>query len=355
VKSATTHDKKPPTQRSSGPLGDFVPCLFTDDQKYDMHAISRPASSKTPVDIGTVYRIIRETKTVLVAAAHDAFQANPALKSDSRQAAASIAAGAARRVGKDYEDELVKQAPTLVGMTQEQLLLHVSDAAATALRQAKSDLFTDANREFLTPLSEAELNKVVAAAVSAVVVTANNVASTSRFKPPDDVSCSMAILTWQETSDIFGRRVANTYIAIQVTVRNLNKTNEFLIHDIQAVDTGLNPADFSRFQAGRDKLLVRAVAERGQTQDRRNLALNSLLAVGAIASAVTPLAPATEFATGILRKPCTRRRRRVECLTLWDVCPQNLVASVMAISLMRESSSAWPQARGAPWESNLQP
>jgi hypothetical protein len=240
-------------------------------------------------------------------------------------------------------------------MTQEQLLLHVSDAAATALRQAKSDLFTDANREFLTPLSEAELNKVVAAAVSAVVVTANNVASTSRFKPPDDVSCSMAILTWQETSDIFGRRVANTYIAIQVTVRNLNKTNEFLIHDIQAVDTGLNPADFSRFQAGRDKLLVRAVAERGQTQDRRNLALNSLLAVGAIASAVTPLAPATEFATGILRKPCTRRRRRVECLTLWDVCPQNLVASVMAISLMRESSSAWPQARGAPWESNLQP
>ncbi|HEY4930530.1 MAG TPA: hypothetical protein VII23_03080 [Terriglobales bacterium] len=265
-----------------------------------MHAISRPASSKTPVDIGTVYRIIRETKTVLVAAAHDAFQANPALKSDSRQAAASIAAGAARRVGKDYEDELVKQAPTLVGMTQEQLLLHVSDAAATALRQAKSDLFTDANREFLTPLSEAELNKVVAAAVSAVVVTANNVASTSRFKPPDDVSCSMAILTWQETSDIFGRRVANTYIAIQVTVRNLNKTNEFLIHDIQvAVDTGLNPADFSRFQAGRDKLLVRAVAERGQTQDRRNLALNSLLAVGAIASAVTPLAPATEFATAV--------------------------------------------------------
>jgi len=185
-------------------------------------------------------------------------------------------------------------------MTQEQLLLHVSDAAATALRQAKSDLFTDANREFLTPLSEAELNKVVAAAVSAVVVTANNVASTSRFKPPDDVSCSMAILTWQETSDIFGRRVANTYIAIQVTVRNLNKTNEFLIHDIQvAVDTGLNPADFSRFQAGRDKLLVRAVAERGQTQDRRNLALNSLLAVGAIASAVTPLAPATEFATAV--------------------------------------------------------
>ena len=300
VKSATTRDKKPPAQRSSGPLGDFVPCLFTDDQKYDMHGIPRPAGNNATVDQATVYRVIRETKAALETASLNAFHTNPALKKELQPLGAGIATGAAATVAKTYEDNLLAQAPTLVGKTQKELLLHVSDAAASAVREAQTEIFNQANKELLVPLSEPDLNNLVTAAVSAVVVSATNVVSNSRFKPPDDVSCSMAILTWQETSDIFGRRVANTYIAIQVTVRNLNKTNEFLIHDIQvAVDTGLAPADFSRFQAGRDKLLVRAVAERGQTQDRRNLALNSLLAVGAIASAVTPLAPATEFATAV--------------------------------------------------------
>ena len=299
VKSTATRDKKPPAQRSSGPLGDFVPCLFTDDQKYDMHAIPRPAGDNATVDQATVRRVIRETKAALQTASLNAFHTNPALKKELQPLGAGIASGAADIVAKTYEDNLLAQAPTLVGMTQKELLQHVSDAAASAVREAQTEIFNQAYADVLTPLSEQDLNRLVTAAVSTVVVSATNVVSTSRFKPPDDVSCSMAILTWQETSDIFGRRVANTYIAIQVTVRNLNKTNEFLIHDIQvAVDTGLAPADFSRFQAGRDKLLVRAVAERGQTQDRRNLALNSLLAVGAIASSIAPFG-AEEFQTAV--------------------------------------------------------
>jgi|ERR1700688_559753 len=91
-------------------------------------------------------------------------------------------------------------------------------------------------------------------------------------------------MQWKETSDNFGRRVANDYVALQVTVRNLNQQNEFLIHDIQiAVDTGLNRAQFGRFEAARDKLVVRNVAQRGQTEDRRNIIINTLQAVGAIA------------------------------------------------------------------------
>src|SRR5258708_32735571 len=109
----------------------------------------------------------------------------------------------------------------------------------------------------------------------------------------------MALLTWQETSDIFGRRVANTYIAIQVTVRNLNTVNEFLIHDIQvAVDTGVSNDTFSRFQAGRDKLLVRNLAQRGQAEDRRNLALHALEAIGAIAGS-SAIAGSRDFATAV--------------------------------------------------------
>ena len=291
-------------QEASGPekfrpLGDFVPCLFTADQEFDMHAIPRPGGNNATVDQATVNRVIRETKAALETASLSAFHTNPALRKELQPLGAGIATGAAATVANRYEENLRAQAPTLVGMTQKELLLHVSDAAASAVREAQTEIFNQANKDMLTPLSEQDLNRLVTAAVSTVVVSATNVVSTSRFKPPDDVSCSMAILTWQETSDIFGRRVANTYIAIQVTVRNLNKTNEFLIHDIQvAVDTGLAPADFSRFQAGRDKLLVRAVAERGQTQDRRNLALNSLLAVGAIASSIAPFG-AEEFQTAV--------------------------------------------------------
>ena len=99
-------------------------------------------------------------------------------------------------------------------------------------------------------------------------------------------------MQWPETRDSFGRRVANDYIALQVTVRNLNDQTEFLIHDIQiAVDTGLNPVQFGRFQSARDKLIVRNVAQRAQSEDARNLVINSLVAAGAIAggasSAVT--------------------------------------------------------------------
>ena len=102
------------------------------------------------------------------------------------------------------------------------------------------------------------------------------------------MSCSFSLLGWQETSDVFGRRVANNYVAIQVNIRNLSKDNEFLIHDVQiAVDTGMSMAQFGRFQSGRDKLLVRSVAQRGQSDDRRNLILNTLQMVGNIAAGVS--------------------------------------------------------------------
>ena len=147
----------------------------------------------------------------------------------------------------------------------------------------------------------------VDAAASTVIQTVTTAANTviqaksanQPYQAPNDVSCSMSILAWKETSDIFGRRVANTYVAIQVTVRNLNNKNEFLIHDIQvAVDTGVEPEEFGRFQAGRDKLLVRAVAQRGQSEDRRNIILNTLSAAGAIAGSAS-IAGSTSYKDAI--------------------------------------------------------
>jgi hypothetical protein len=128
----------------------------------------------------------------------------------------------------------------------------------------------------------------------------NKPQSAKKYQPPDDISCSIAILTWKETRDIFGRRVANTYVAIQVNLRNLNTKNEFLVHDIQvAVDTGMDANHFGRFQSGRDKLLVRAVAQKGQTDDRRNITLNVLQSIGAIASASSLIAGTAEFKSAV--------------------------------------------------------
>jgi len=120
--------------------------------------------------------------------------------------------------------------------------------------------------------------------------------SLGTFQPPPDISCSMAIMSWKETRDVFGRRVANTFIGIQVNLRNLNTKNEFLVHDIQvAVDTGIDADHFGRFQSGRDKLLVRAVAQKGQSDDRRNIVANVLQTVGSIAAASSLVAGTQEL------------------------------------------------------------
>jgi hypothetical protein len=104
-----------------------------------------------------------------------------------------------------------------------------------------------------SPLKQ-DLQQGVAQAAGSSI---NAITGTSSITPPDDVVCSFSVMQWKETSDNFGRRVANQYIALQVTVRNLNTQNEYIVHDIQiAVDTGLNRAQFGRFEAARDKLVV---------------------------------------------------------------------------------------------------
>jgi hypothetical protein len=174
-----------------------------------------------------------------------------------------------------------------------------SDAVNQAERAAKRAADAAA-ADAVYPFADTSTQDTVTAALASLQTAAGTSADqtikqaeANQFQPPDDVSCSMAVMSWKETSDIFGRRVANTFVALQVTLRNLNTKNEFLVHDIQvAVDTGVSAEEFGRFQAGRDKLLVRAVAQRGQSEDRRNRVLNILQAAGAIAGA-------SSIATGI--------------------------------------------------------
>jgi hypothetical protein len=187
----------------------------------------------------------------------------------------------------------------LIGLTPDQAygvienaLNNASDAVKNYYSSPGKSVLTQQQVESLAANLLQDLKTTLKTTASTVVANVQP----KPFEAPTDVSCSMSILAWKETSDIFGRRVANTYVAIQVTIRNLNSTNEFLIHDIQvAIDTGMDTDDLGRFQAGRDKLLVRAVAQRGQTEDRRNLVVNSLVAAGSIAAASSITAGTIEF------------------------------------------------------------
>ena len=110
---------------------------------------------------------------------------------------------------------------------------------------------------------------------------------------PKDVGCSASIMDWRETSDIFGRRIADTYIAIQVNVRNVNVDNEFLLHDIQIA------MDDAPGVLGRDKALVRGVAERGQSQDPRNFAVRVAEALASLAGASSVAFTGVDFKNGV--------------------------------------------------------
>jgi hypothetical protein len=101
---------------------------------------------------------------------------------------------------------------------------------------------------------------------------------------PDDVGCAMSVLSSGETQRAYGRLVANRYIAIQIVVRNLNQDQAFILHDAElAVNIDPNGL-LGRFYSGRDKVIVRQIANSQQFFDPRNLVVHSAEAIGAIMS-----------------------------------------------------------------------
>ena len=248
------------------PMGDFVPCLFDGDQQWTLRsfAVPQPPSASTPLTAANVQAALDNVRASL---------------QTSGFAPAIVNAAVAAIKPEDY----VEMFPAVAAKA-------MIDGAATAI--------TTISKQRQKPEIT---NAQVMAAINVVTRAMHSTLEPSQqtYKRPLDVSCSMSILSWQETSDTFGRRIANQYLAIQVNVRNLNRQNEFLIHDVQvAVDTGVGQDYFALFHSGRDKLLVRAVAQRGQFEDRRNLVINSLQLVGAVA-AVPSASMSNEFSTAV--------------------------------------------------------
>jgi hypothetical protein len=379
-------------QKASGPLSDYVPCIFDGSEQFDMRAATVPPTPQQPLDIQSAQQLLDSIDVALSQILGQNFEQNPeflkafndyyrtnltsaqlfGLTPDQANAhiqsvlvhaveTAAQSAAANKHLLTDSELDLKRS------QAANDLMLVVNDAIDAYMKQQKAkkppageaadfnalleatiqaiqnaigtynfsqEFVTEvianyrqyaspnSNRSYFPNLETNDASRlkvylqgaVKQAALSTksypfVAASSVDVSNTltqlkaslgasasqavkgteaKQFQAPADVSCSMAVMSWKETRDIFGRRVANTYVAIQVTLRNLNTKNEFLVHDIQvAIDTGVTADYFGRFQAGRDKLLVRAVAQRGQAEDRRNRVLNILQATGAIAGAAS--------------------------------------------------------------------
>lgn len=249
----TTTQSSPGVSTQPKLLGDFVPCVQDPSEEWDLRGLEQP----TPLQNQPLGQD----------------QANTAMDS-------VVAAGGVN--------------DTLKAAISSKLNSNKDQYAQLTPKAATAKIASDAIAATTSSTASASDKTAAISAIKSV-----STPSTPTYQRPNDVSCSISILGWNETSDTFGRRIANDYVALQVTVRNLNSKNEFLIHDVQvAVDTGVVPAYFGQFHGGRDKLLIRAVAQRGQFEDRRNLIINSLGLVGAVA-AVPGANASGEFSTAV--------------------------------------------------------
>ncbi|SRR5579883_186124 len=282
LNSSTSILRQPRPARKSNhlPIDDYIPCLLDDDEIYQKRTLEtwedrQSAKKDAPLSTAAATNVADAIRQYFVSAAAPP---SPVPTPNDKH-------------GQQYSKNLNEYNQTLDTITAQ-----VNSVIYPDLFVGKK--LSDVPNIVSGQVQSAQAGHIPAAGnIPAEVVTAGNnnqaiqnVAlkivpdQTSKFVEPDDVVCSFSLMQWHETSDNFGRRVANQYVAIQVTVRNLNNQNEFIVHDIQiAVDTGLNRAQFGKFEAARDKLVVRNVAQRGQTEDRRNLIINTLQAVGAIA------------------------------------------------------------------------
>lgn len=132
-------------------------------------------------------------------------------------------------------------------------------------------------------------NVAVAKASYAADVSKNKLAlsiqnTTAAFTRPDDVACSMTILSYRTTRYAFGQKIADEFIPIQIVVRNMNKDQEFLVHDAEAaVDMDIN-GRLGRYSSGVDKLTARTFMIASRDYDHRNLTVHIAQGIGIVLS-----------------------------------------------------------------------
>lgn len=121
----------------------------------------------------------------------------------------------------------------------------------------------------------------------------------------DDIKVYVSIMAPKIVSDTFGKRVAQSFIAVQVTIANHNKDYQYLINDVTLDLSHVDPA-LPPYISSAELSLLRGVAEKGQAQDKRNLILRLFRGVGTIAAGVigvTSFGPSYPKAVAVFNGP----------------------------------------------------
>lgn len=121
----------------------------------------------------------------------------------------------------------------------------------------------------------------------------NNLANAARSnlalsQRPNDIGCSMSILSYETTRKAFGETMADEYIGVQIVVRNVNPDREFLVQSAEfKVDDDIN-GRIGRYFSGVDKMTAREYMLASRDLGKRNLMVHVVQGTGAIMSAMVP-------------------------------------------------------------------
>lgn len=139
------------------------------------------------------------------------------------------------------------------------------------------------------------LKQIAAWMISTVVIISAVAPTVVGQKPPsqkESIRVYLSVMDPKNVSDIFGKRIAKRYVAIQITIANRNKDFQYLIHDVSLdLSTIYARSDLKAKghyePSSEDKTLVRGVGEKGAILDPRNLIVRLLTGAGTIAGGIT--------------------------------------------------------------------
>lgn len=147
----------------------------------------------------------------------------------------------------------------------------------------------------MTKRTNPTLKQIASWMISTLVVISAAAPTVVGQKPPsqkESIRVYLSVMDPKNVSDIFGKRIAKRYVAIQITIANRNKDFQYLIHDVSLdLSTIYAKSDLKAKghyePSSEDKTLVRGVGEKGAILDPRNLIVRLLTGAGTIAGGIT--------------------------------------------------------------------
>jgi hypothetical protein len=102
-------------------------------------------------------------------------------------------------------------------------------------------------------------------------------------KPNANLGCSFVPLSYETAYEVFGKGVADRFVAVQVTVENRNSSSEFLLQDVRVGKKGFVLSSY-------DKKIPRSVGERAEQLSARAIVIRVTAATASVLTGIAGIA-----------------------------------------------------------------